>query len=145
MDNTELLAAIGRIVVNGATLEYAVAELVAVSEGLRDDEARQERAVAIVRVPGQAMRLFRRLAELHQDRDLSWLLGQVELMLGARHFVAHSVAQEDAVAEGHPALFILQPRHGETMITTVLARKNAEMIGQGIGWVRERIVAELAG
>jgi hypothetical protein len=144
MDDTELLAAIGRIVVNAATLEYAVAELVAVAEGLRGEDARQERAVAIVRVTGQAMRLLRRLAERRQDRDLSWLLGQVEFMLGARHFVPHSVAQEDAVAEGRPALFILQPRHGETMITAALASKNAQMIGEGIGWVQERITMELA-
>ena len=33
MDDTELLAAIGRIAVNAALLEYAVAALVAVIEG----------------------------------------------------------------------------------------------------------------
>jgi len=33
VDDTELLAAIGRIAVNAALLEYAVAELVAVIEG----------------------------------------------------------------------------------------------------------------
>ena len=78
------------------------------------------------------MRLFRRLAEQRQDRALNWLVGQVEAMLGARQFVAHSVAQEDAIAEDLPALFILQSRHEETMITTALARKNAQMIGEGI-------------
>ena len=66
-------------------------------------------------------------------------------MPGARNSVAHPVAQQDAVAEGCPALFVLQPRHGETMITTALARKNAQMINQGIGWVQERIALEFAG
>jgi hypothetical protein len=33
-------------------------------------------------------------------------------------FVAHAVPQQDAVAEGHPAPFVLSPRQGETMITT---------------------------
>ena len=53
MDDTELLAAIGRIVVNGAVLEYAVAELVAATEGMRDAEGRRHRAVEIVRVTGR--------------------------------------------------------------------------------------------
>jgi hypothetical protein len=85
IDDTELLAAIGRIVMNAAMLEYAVAELIAVAEGLRG-EAAKERAVAIVRKPGNAMRLFERLAE--QRPDLRWLMGQTKSMLGARSFVA---------------------------------------------------------
>jgi hypothetical protein len=74
----ELLAAIGRIVVNAAMLEYAVAELIAVAEGLRGEAAR-ERAVVIVRKPGNAMRLFERLAE--QRPDLRWLMEQTRAML----------------------------------------------------------------
>ncbi len=97
MDDTELLAAIGRIIVEAAVLEYTVAELVAVSEGLRD-EACEGRAVAIVRKPGQAMRLFERLAE--QRPGLAWLVNDTKSMLAARHFVAHAVAQQDAIAEG---------------------------------------------
>jgi hypothetical protein len=66
-------------------------------------------------------------------------------MLRARSFVAHSVAQEDAIAEGLPALFVLQPRQGETMITTALASNNARMIREGFGWVQEAIAAEIVG
>jgi hypothetical protein len=61
-DDMELMAAIGRVVVNAAELEYAVAELAAAAEGLRDEECR-ERATAIVRRTGDAMRQFERLAQ----------------------------------------------------------------------------------
>jgi len=142
MNDTELLAAIGRIVVSAALLEYSVAELVAVTGGLRDDGARQDRAVEIVRVPGKAMRLFERIAQ--QRPELRWLMREIRTMLGARHCVAPSVAQQDAVAAGRPALFVLQPRHGETMITTELARNNARMIREGVGWIQDAIAEEIA-
>jgi hypothetical protein len=35
------------------------------------------------------------------------------------------------VAEGHPALFVLSPRQGETMITTGQALSHAQMIREG--------------
>jgi len=114
-DDTELMAAIGRMVVNASELEYAVAELAAVAEGLRDEECR-DRATVIVRKTGEAMRQFERLAQVRPG--LGWLMRDTVGLLGARHFVAHAVPQQDAVAEGRPALFILSPRQGETMITT---------------------------
>jgi hypothetical protein len=114
-DDMELMAAIGRMVVNASELEYAVAELTAVSEGLRDEE-RRERATAIVRKTGEAMKQFKRLTQ--ERPNLGWLMRDTVGPLGARHFVAHAVPQQHAVAEGRPALFILSPRQGETMITT---------------------------
>jgi hypothetical protein len=143
VDDTELMAAIGRMVVNAGVLEYFVAELVAVIEGLRDEEARHDRAVEILRVTGKAMRLFERVAK--QRPDLEWLMRDTKAMLGARHFVAHSVAQQDAIAEGRPALFVVQPRHGETMITTEQARDNARLIWEGIGRIQRAIDKEIAG
>ena len=62
MDDAELLAAIGRMVVSAAQLEYSVAELVTVIEGLQD-KAGEDRAVEIVEVTGEAMRQFRKLAD----------------------------------------------------------------------------------
>lgn len=139
----ELMAAIGRMVVNAAELEYAVAELAATAEGLRGEEC-QERATAIVRRTGEAMRQFERLVS--QERpDLGWLMRDTAGLLGARHFVAHAVPQQDAVAEGHPALFVLSPRHGETMITTRQARSNAQMIREGTGRIRDEIATLLVG
>jgi hypothetical protein len=139
----ELMAAIGRMVVNAAELEYAVAELAATAEGLRGEEC-EERATAIVRRTGEAMRQFERLVS--QERpDLGWLMRDTVGLLGARHFVAHAVPQQDAVAEGHPALFILSPRQGETMITTQQALSNAQMIREGTGRIRDEIAALLVG
>jgi hypothetical protein len=48
LDDTELSAAIGRMVVEAATLEHSAAVLVAATEGLRD-EACEDRALAIVK------------------------------------------------------------------------------------------------
>jgi hypothetical protein len=142
MDDTELLAAIGRMVVNAAQLEYSVAELVTGTEGLRG-EAREDHAVEIVKVPGEAMRQFRKLAD--KRPDLRWLMEDTDGLLRARHFTAHSVAQQDAVAEGLPALFVLHPKSGaETMITTMQARDNARMIREGCMRVQEAIAAEIA-
>jgi hypothetical protein len=140
-DDMELIAAIGRMVVNAAELEYAVAELAATAEGLQGEECR-ERATAIVRRTGEAMRQFERLVQ--QERpDLGWLMRDTAGLLGARHFVAHAVPQQDAVAEGRPALFVLSPRQGETMITTGQALSNAQMIREGAGRIRDEIATLL--
>ncbi len=139
-DDTELMAAIGRMVVNAAQLEYAVAELAATTEGLRGEEC-QERATAIVRRTGEAMRQFER--PVQERPDFGWLMRDTAGLLGARHFVAHAVPQQDAVAEGHPALFVLSPRQGETMITTRQALSNAQMIREGTGRIRGEIATLL--
>jgi hypothetical protein len=141
-DDTELMAAIGRMVVNAAELEYAVAELAATAEGLRGEECR-ERATAIVRRTGEAMRQFEHLVQGRPD--LGWLMRDTAGLLGARHFVAHAVPQQDAIAEGRPALFVLSPRQGETMIPTGQALNNARMIREGTGRIRDEIATLLCG
>jgi hypothetical protein len=78
-DDTELMAAIGRMVVNAAELGYAVAELAATAEGLRDEE-RRERATAIVWRTGEAMRQFECLAQ--ERPDLGWLMRDTAACLG---------------------------------------------------------------
>jgi hypothetical protein len=78
-DDTEMMAAIGRMVVNAAELEYAVAELAATAEGLRGEECR-ERATAIVRRTGEAMRQFERVVQEHPD--LGWLMRDTASLLG---------------------------------------------------------------
>ena len=139
-DDTELMAAIGRMVVNAAELEYAVAELAATAEGLRSAEC-GERATAIARRTGEAMRQFERLVK--KRPDLGWLMRDTVGLLEARHFVAHAVPQQDAVAEGYPALFVLSPRQGETMITAGQALSNAQMIREGTGRIRDEIATLL--
>jgi hypothetical protein len=96
----ELMAAIGRMVVNAAELEYAVAESAATAEGLRVRNAGSARRRSCGGL-ARPMRQFERLVE--QERpDLGWLMRDTAGLLGARHFVAHAVPQQEAVAEGHP-------------------------------------------
>ena len=89
------------------------------------------------------MRQFERLAL--ERPGLGWLMRDTAGLLGARHFVAHAVPQQDAVADGRPALFVLSPRQGETMITTGQALNNAEMIREATGRIRDEIAALLGG
>jgi len=57
----ELMAAVGRMVVGAAAVEYGVAVLVAVTEGHRD-QAAAGRALQLVREDGAAVRALRELA-----------------------------------------------------------------------------------
>jgi hypothetical protein len=142
VDDTELLAAIGRMVVEAAVLEYAVARLVAVSEGLRGGNC-EARALEIVKKTGEAMRRFAALAE--GNRKLTWLMRDTAGLLGARHFVAHSIVQQDAISEGRAALFVVHPRTGETMITTRQAVNNARLIREGRDRIEDEINVEACG
>jgi hypothetical protein len=142
LDDTELMAAIGRMVVNAALLEYSVAQLIAITEGLEGEECRG-RATQIAKTPGEAMRQFKRLAEKRQYLD--WPMRDTEGLLRARHFVAHSVTQQPAIAEGHAALFVLHPKTGETMITTTQAINNARLIREGYERIRDAIATEITG
>lgn len=143
VEDTELMAAIGRMIVNAAQLEYSVAELVATADGMRDREC-QEHATKIVARPGEALRQFRDLAG--RRTEFEWLMNDTAGLLKARHFAAHSVAQGNAVADDQPALFVLHPKSGEeTMITLTAARDNARMIREGHVRVQDAIKAEISG
>lgn len=61
MEDQELLAAIGKVVVDSAALEYAIAVLVAITDGHRDQDC-EGHAVAIVKKSGGAMRELRKMA-----------------------------------------------------------------------------------
>jgi hypothetical protein len=141
MTDTDLLAAIGRIVVEAAMLEYSVATLIAVTEGLQGEEC-EERAQAIAASPGKAMHRFGTLARKRDD--LRWLKHDTQGLLQARHFVAHAVFQEDALAEGKAAIFVLSPKKGETMITLAHADDNARIIREGRVRIQAAIAAEIS-
>ena len=61
MEDKELLAAIGRVVVTSAVLEYSVAVLVAMTDGHRDQDC-EDHALAMVRSTGRAMVELRKRA-----------------------------------------------------------------------------------
>jgi hypothetical protein len=142
MDDRALFEAIGRVVVGAAELEYAVALLVAVTESLRGQECK-ERALEIVKTPGTAMREFKCVAA--ERPDLAWLQQDTADLLRARHFIAHSVVQQDAVAEGQAAPFIVHPKSGEeTMITTAQAVSHVRYFQEARGRIYVAIATELA-
>ena len=78
MEDRELLAAIGEVVVNSAALEYAVAVLVAMTEGLRDQDC-EDHALATVRKTGSVERAKMRAAAQLREEGLS--LRQIARML----------------------------------------------------------------
>jgi hypothetical protein len=93
VEDQELLAAIGQMVVDIAVLEYFVAVLVAVTEGHRDQDC-EDQAVAIVKVPGNAMRELRMRAGA-QLRAQGLSLSQIVRMLPTRGKDPEKTADKD--------------------------------------------------
>lgn len=145
LEDRELLAYIGRIVVDAALLEYTVARLVATAHGLRG-EACDAQALQWATKPGNAMRELDRLAQARPE--FPWLYGDTEIALRGRHFIAHAVAQEPAVTtDGEAALFILAPKAGEpeTMVTLSQLMSQARLLQHSREMIQEHINAEIAG
>src|SRR5260370_35199295 len=65
MEDKELMAAIGQVVVTSPVLEYSVAVLVAMTDGHRDPDC-EDHAHAMVRNTGRAMGELRKRACVHQ-------------------------------------------------------------------------------
>lgn len=138
----DLFEAIGRVVVGAAELEYAIALLVGATEGLRGQECK-ERALEIVKTTGEAMRQFERLGGARPD--LMPLQRDSAQLMRARHFMAHSVVQQDALAEDEAALFVVNPKSGvETMITTAQALDHVRYFQEARGRINQAIATELA-
>jgi hypothetical protein len=119
MHDTDVLAAIGAVVVEAATLEYGAAVLVAVFEGHRGTQV-EHRATAIAKKTGRAMRELDKLAKAHPARhDLQRIAHDAQAVLDERHVIAHSIAVDDAQIGDQPALVMWNPRYGtEAEITT---------------------------
>ncbi len=143
-EDPELLAEIGRIVVDAALLEYAVARLVAACAGLHGADC-DARALEIVKKTGGAKREFGRLAE--QRPELRWLANDTSSLLDGRHFIAHAVAEEPAVTDdGEAALFILAPRANdpETFVTMSMLRGLSRLLREAAVRINQRTDAEMS-
>ena len=114
MEDQELLAAIGQVMVDAAVLEYFVAVLVAVIEGQGEEHAQR-----LAARPGEAMRQLGKLVRERPDRsDLKLAWHDAQAVLNDRHVLAHSVALEHVEVNGQLAQVIWHPRSGrETQIT----------------------------
>jgi hypothetical protein len=145
LEDRDLLAAIGEVVIDAAALEYAIAGLVAVADGLRD-QACEDRAVAIVKDTGRAMKELRKLARAQPERNLMRLWRDAKSVLDDRHVIAHSLAMENAAGDdGQAGLVIFHPRsRRETTLTTSAILSHAHDIRITYRRFAEAIAAETA-
>jgi hypothetical protein len=143
MEDKELMAAIGQVVVGSAVLEYSVAVLVAMTDGHRDQDC-ENHALAMVKKTGRTMRELRKLADAHPERPgLMQLWRDARAVLDDRNVIAHSVALEDIEAGGHTGLVILHPRSGtETQLTTPEVLSHVQDIHIAYRRFRDAIAAE---
>ena len=117
----DLMAAIGRIVVGAAALEYCVAVLVALTEGHRD-RAAEDRALQLIQEAGAPVRELRQLAAGPPGRrNLKGLLREAEAVLDERNFVVHAIPLEDITVGEQGGLIGWHPRTGQEIRLTTPA------------------------
>jgi hypothetical protein len=105
VDDQEMLAAIGQVIVSASVLEWEVAVLAALSEGT-DPSGVRDRVRHLASSSGAAVR---RLAELADaDPRIRPLLRDVKSVLDSRHILAHSVMY--VVGKGEDEDFAVLPR-----------------------------------
>ena len=141
----DLMAAVGRMMVGAAAVEFSVAVLVAVTEGHRD-QAAGDRALQLVRKDGAPVRELRKLAAGPPERrELTWLCRNAEAVLEGRHVVVHAIPLDYSTAGAAGGLLGWHPRTGEEIWLTMPA-----VLGQvedfGSAWRRldEAIAAATA-
>jgi hypothetical protein len=141
-DYQELMAAIGRMVVGAATVEYSVAVLVAITEGHRD-QAAGDRALQLVQKVGAPVRELRKLAAGPPERrDLKWLCQNAEAVLEGRNVVVHAIPLEDITAGEQGGLVGWHPRTGqEIWLTTPAVLGHVEDFGTAWRRLDEAIAA----
>jgi ABC-type arginine transport system permease subunit len=139
VEDQELLAAIGQVVVDAAVLEYLVAVLVAVIEGQGEEYAQK-----LTARPGKVMSQLRTVVRERPDRnDLKLVWHDAQAVLNDRHVIAHSVALEYVEVNGQLAQVIWHPRSGrETQITAAQVLGHVQDIRIATRRVQKVIAAE---
>jgi hypothetical protein len=139
VEDQELFAAIGQVVVNAAVLEYFVAVLVAVIEGQGEEHAQM-----LAARPGEAMGKLGKLVRERPDRsDLKLAWHDTQAVLNDRHVIAHSVALEHVEVNGQLARVIWHPRSGrEAQITAAQVLGHVQDIRIATRRVQKVIAAE---
>ena len=157
MDDQEILAAIGHMVLSASVLEWEVAVLVAVSEGRGSDRARE-----IAGEAGEAVRQLHALTE--SDRGLRSLLHDVQTVLEDRDVLVHALAfvvtrqgSEDFYClprglvglgpdDQDELLFIWSPRDGsEQPVTIQQLRLHDQGLSSTVDRVRKAAADRTAG
>jgi hypothetical protein len=141
VEDQELLAAIGKVALDAAALEYLIAVLVAATEGQTEDYARK-----LAASPGAARKALEKLSAARPARmDLDLLSRDASALVTDRHVLMHSVAMRDIEDSGGPGVGIWNPlKNAETRITApqvldharsirILTRKVRVMIADAAG------------
>ncbi len=125
VEDQELLAAIGKVALDAAALEYLIAVLVAATEGQTEDYARQ-----LAASPGAARNALEKLSAARPARvDLDLLSRDASALVTDRHVLMHSVAMRDIEDSGGPGAGIWSPlKNAETRITAPQVLDHARSI-----------------
>ena len=140
VEDRELLAAIGEVVIDASALEYLIAVLVAATEGQPEEHARK-----LAASPGAARTALGKLSAARPARmDLELLYRDAVAVIKDRHRLVHSVAMRDIQDSGEPGLGMWNPdTNAEARITApqvldhardirILAHKVRVMIAEAI-------------
>lgn len=142
INDQELLAKLGKVVVNSTVLEYTIAVLVALTEGKRGD-ACDDRAVEIVKQTGGARRELAALAMIRPR--IAWLCTETRDLLTSRNILVHSLILDHGQDGDQYAMAIYDPRQDtETVVSTHVVARHAEYFEQNCARFREAITAEIA-
>jgi hypothetical protein len=142
VEDQELLANLGKVVVNSTVLEYTIAVLVALTEGKRGD-ACDDRAVEIVKQTGGARSELPRLARTRPG--IAWLCTETEQLLTSRNILVHSLILGHGQDGDQYVMAIYDPRRNtETVVTTHVVARHAEYFEQNCARFRSAISAEVA-
>jgi hypothetical protein len=121
MEDKELMAAVGQVVVDSATLEYFAAVLVAMTEGHRDQDC-ENRALALVKNPGEAMGALKAVARARPEQPgFMRLWHDARAVLEDRNVIVHAVPLEVVRVGAEGGLIGWVPRKGREIEFTTSA------------------------
>lgn len=138
----ELLAELGKVVVNSAVLEYTIAVLIALVEGRRGD-ACEDRAIDIVKQAGGVRRELAGLSEIRPG--IARLCTETGQLLDSRNILVHSLITGDWRDRDQYIIAIYDPRRDTaTVVTPQVAARHAEYFTQNRNRFINAINAEIA-
>ena len=142
IDDQELLARLGKVVVNSTVLEYTIAVLVALTESKRGN-ACDDRAIEIVKQTGGARGQLAGLAK--RRPDIEWLCSETDALLTSRNILVHSLILGHGQHEDQYVMSIYDPRRDtQTVINTDVVARHAEYFEQNCARFRDAINREIA-
>ena len=142
MEDQELLAAIGLVVVNAAAFDYAIAVLTATLES-----ADTERVRDLASTSGKARKALTKIADANRDRlDIRMLSKAANELLDDRGILAHSIILTDTEYSGQPTYSSWNPkRDAEAPVTIEQLLEHAQAMRVNTGRAYDLIAAQKPG